>query len=192
MSKFFCRLSKTFTFSSTGVIVQDSVVSGGDDVIAFGETAWMNISILNLRQEVEKQEVIFLMIIERFPHKFDWTFIDQLYALYTHSWLKDPVYENINKTMQVGPWYGDIINRAALRHISLEEALIEEGKFLFYRNDTVNYLINYGQDHFSRIISDNPVWMEHVRGKAIQKGIPLKEMIRLDAEYMWEQKLKKF
>ncbi len=47
----FIHTTKTFTFSSSGVIVQDSVISGGDPVIAFGETAWMNISILNVRPD---------------------------------------------------------------------------------------------------------------------------------------------
>jgi hypothetical protein len=45
----FIYTTKTFTFSSSGIIVQDSVISGGDAVIAFGETAWMNISVLNVR-----------------------------------------------------------------------------------------------------------------------------------------------
>jgi len=47
----FIHTTKTFTLSSTGIIIQDSVVSGGDDVIAFGETAWMNISVLNVRPD---------------------------------------------------------------------------------------------------------------------------------------------
>jgi hypothetical protein len=42
---------KTFNFTSTGIIVQDSIVSGGDQIIAFGETAWMSISVLNVRQD---------------------------------------------------------------------------------------------------------------------------------------------
>jgi hypothetical protein len=47
----FIQTRKTFTFSSTGVIVQDSVVSGGNGIIAFGETAWMNISVFNMRPD---------------------------------------------------------------------------------------------------------------------------------------------
>jgi len=142
---------------------------------------------LDLRKEVEKQEVIFLMITERFLHKFDWTFIDQLYTLYTPAWLKDPVYENINKIMQVDPWYGDIINKAAQKHILLEEALIEEGKFIFYRDDTVNYLINYGPEHFSGIISGDPGWMGHIREKAGKNGISVEEMLKIDALYIFKQ-----
>jgi hypothetical protein len=42
---------KTLTFSSTGVIINDSIISGGDPVIAFGETAWMSVSVLNVRPD---------------------------------------------------------------------------------------------------------------------------------------------
>lgn len=246
---------------------------------------------LDLRREVEKQNVIFLMVTERFVHKFDWNFIDKLYALYTPAWLKDPVYENINKIMGVDEWYADIIKKAEKKHIPLEEALIRDGEFLFNQQDTVDYLINYGPQYFSSIILGDtswlakireeagtkgipadeilehvalsnfkqkypglyelnrgweeaesriysrpglldslkseaayyrwdflsfirikawqmykaeqiqitcrnilkdPGWLDHVREKAIRKGIPLEEMVRLDAEYMWEQRLKKF
>ena len=68
---------------------------------------------LDLRKEVEKQHVIFLMITERFVHKFDWRFIDQLYELYTPDWLQDPVYDKINRIMMHAPWYADVIKKAA-------------------------------------------------------------------------------
>jgi len=144
-------------------------------------------SDVDLRQEVEKQEVIFLMITERFLHKFDWTFIDQLYALYTPAWLRDPVYDNINKFMQVDRWYQDIINKAEQKRSSLEETLIEEGKFMLYRDDTLHYMINYGQEHFSRIISGNPGWMEYVREKAAKNGISVEEMLKINALYIFKE-----
>ncbi len=37
---------------------------------------------LNLKVEIEKQDVIFLMVIERFLHKNGWNFIEEAYALY--------------------------------------------------------------------------------------------------------------
>ena len=43
-----------------------------------------------------------------------------------------------------------------------------------------------------RIIQNDSAWLEHVRAKASNKGISLDEMIRMDAVYLWEQKLKKF
>jgi hypothetical protein len=143
---------------------------------------------LDFRQEVEKQDVIFVMITERFLHKFDWSFIDQLYALYTPEWLKDPVYDNITKIMLTAPWYADIIIKAEKKHISLEEALIEDGKYLFHQQDTAGYLINYGPEHFIRNISANPGWMANIREKAAGKGISAEEMLKIDALYTFRQK----
>ncbi len=48
----FIHTTKSLIFSSTGIILEDSVVSGGDNVIAYSETAWMNISIVNVRGEM--------------------------------------------------------------------------------------------------------------------------------------------
>jgi hypothetical protein len=144
-------------------------------------------SDLNTREEAEKQEVIFLMITERFLHKFDWTFIDQLYALYTPEWLKDPVYENINQIMKVSPWYEDIINKSGANGVSLEAALITEGKFLFYQQDTARYLIDFGPEHFSKIISGDKGWMAHVIEKAGQNNVTAEEMLLTDALYVFRQ-----
>ena len=54
--------TKTFIFTSSGVIVQDSVISGGDNVIAFGETAWMNISVLNVKPDTIPDAVMTISI----------------------------------------------------------------------------------------------------------------------------------
>lgn len=142
---------------------------------------------LNLEEEVDKQDIIFLMVTERFVHKFDWTFIDNLYALYTPEWLTDPVYKNINNIMQVETWYEGMIEKAAENGISLEKSLIEEGKFMFHQDDTLAYMLNYGPGHFRQIIENEPEWMEHVRTKAAEKHISTKEMLEADALYIFNQ-----
>jgi len=142
---------------------------------------------LDLRQEVEKQQVIFLMVTERFLHKLDWTFIDKLYTLYTPGWLKDPVYDKINDIMQVDSWYEDIIVKAALKHTTLEEALVAEGKFMFYQDDTAGYMINYGPEHFRQIIANDTGWMTHICQKADKRNISPDEMLNSDALYIFEQ-----
>jgi hypothetical protein len=138
---------------------------------------------LDLRSEVEKQDVIFLMVTERFVHKFDWNFIDDLYDLYTPAWLKDPVYDDINKIMGIGDWYTELINKADKKHISLEEALILDAEYLFNEQDTVDYLINYGPGYFRRIISQDSSWMANIREKAAVKGISPDEMLSIEALY---------
>jgi hypothetical protein len=142
---------------------------------------------LSLKKEVEKQEVIFLMVTERFLHKFDWTFIDQLYSLYTPEWLRDPIYDNINNIMQVDSWYNDMINKASQRHIPLEEALVTDGKFLLSQKDTLTYMVNYGPEHFSQVISGDYKWMQSIREKAVKNGITTEEMLKTDALYIFKE-----
>jgi hypothetical protein len=142
---------------------------------------------LNLQREVEKQEVIFLMVTERFLHKFDWTFIDQLYALYTPDYLEDPVYNKINDIMQVDPWFTEVIKKAEIKGVSLENALIAEGKSLYHIDDTLGYMVNFGPEHFRNIIANDPVWMEYIRQKALERNVPIGEMLMLNALYTFRQ-----
>jgi hypothetical protein len=140
---------------------------------------------LDFRQEVEKQQVIFLMVTERFVHKFDWRFIDQLYVVYTPDWLRDPVYDKINDVMQVGPWYSEVIIKADKKGISLEQALIEEGKYLYFNSDTARYMIDYGPEHYMKMISRDEQWMAQVREKAQKENKTVEQKLAEDALYMF-------
>jgi hypothetical protein len=142
---------------------------------------------LDFRSEIEKQRVIFVMVTERFVHKFDWRFIDQIYSLYTPDYLKDPVYDKINDIMQVAPWYADVIKKADKKGLSLEDALIEDGKYLFLKDDTLGYMVNYGPEHFSNIISNDPKWMGYIRQKAKERQVSTEEMLMSDALYIFRQ-----
>jgi len=42
---------------------------------------------------------------------------------------------------------------------------------------------------FEEAIRNDKAWFEHVRNKAEDHGLPLDEMIKIDAEYMLEQEL---
>jgi hypothetical protein len=137
---------------------------------------------INFVVETEKQQVIFVMITERFLHKFDWRFIDQLYDLYTPDWLKDPVYDKINDIMQVATWYADVIKKADKKwQISLEDALIRDGKYLYYQSDTSGYMIDYGLDHYMGVISGDSNWIGHIREKAGKQGRAVDEVLAGDA-----------
>jgi len=142
---------------------------------------------LDFKKEVEKNQVIFLMVTERFVHKFDWKFIDQLYDLFAPDWLEDPVYDRINSIMQVDSWYNDIIRKAELKGISLEEALITEAEYMFYQDDTLRYMIGYGPGHFQKIIAGDSAWMAHVREKALRQNMPVDEMLQADALYVFHE-----
>jgi len=144
-------------------------------------------SDLDLKEETEKQDIIFLMVTERFLYKFDWRFIDGLYALYTPDWLKDPVYDNINAIMRNDEWYDGIIEKAQNKGIYLEEALQEEGRYMIYNNNRAEFMIRYGPEHFKRIISQDSGWMDHIREKAAGQGLTEDEMLLKDALYVFQQ-----
>ncbi len=142
---------------------------------------------LDIKSEVEKQDFIFLMITERFLHKFDWGFIDQLYSLYTPHYLQDPVYSKINNIMQVATWYTEVINKAARKGISLEDALLEEGQYLMSNDDTLTYFVNYGPEHFRKIIANDEKWMGSIREKALAQGTSEEDMLMSNALYIFNQ-----
>ncbi len=142
---------------------------------------------LDLRSEIEKQDIIFLMITERFLHKFDWTFTDQLYGLYTPDHLQDPVYDYINKIMKHGPWYADVIEKARINGISLEEALVLDAKYVYHLDDTASFMIRYGPWYYSRMISNDPAWMRSIREKAVSQGITEQQMLEKDALYLFQK-----
>jgi hypothetical protein len=143
---------------------------------------------LNLKKEVEKQQVIFLMVTERFVHKFDWKLIDQLCDIYAPPYFKDPVYQNINNIMQVEDWYNDIIDKSIKKKKPLEETLIAEGKFLYKDQDTAAFMLDYGVEYYEDIISADSNWMSAVREKARMKNISDKEMLQTDAKFMFGQR----
>jgi hypothetical protein len=143
---------------------------------------------LNFKEEIEKQDIIFLMVTERFVHKFDWSLIDQLYNLYAPSWIKDPVYDQINDIMRVESWYAYMIQKAQKKGQTLEEALVIEGKFLFKEADSANYLVKYGLEDFRHIISQDSGWMATVRQEASDKNMTVDEMLTHHAEYIFWKK----
>lgn len=142
---------------------------------------------INFHQEIEKQDIIFLMITERFVHKFDWRFIDQIYELYTPDWIQDPVYEKINDIMMLAPWYAEVIKRGHRFEISLEQALIKEGKYLYHQSDTAGYFIDYGLEHYMKVITDDQGWMEAIRDKAKKQGESEETALKEDALFIFQQ-----
>jgi hypothetical protein len=142
---------------------------------------------LDLRHEVEKQDIIFLMVTERFIHRFDWTFIDKLYTLYTPDWLKDPVYDNINSIMSTPEWYADIINKAKKEHFTLEDFLINNGLYLYHQKDTLDFLIDYGPLSYSTMISSDTHWVANIHNQAVLNGISYDEMLKKAALFTFKQ-----
>ena len=142
------------------------------------------VSDLDLKEEVEKQDVILLMTTERFLYKFDWKFIDNLYALYGVTSEYDKVFEYQSQILMNNEWVASIISKARLRNIPVEEMLYLDARYIYKEQEPVNYAVYYGISEQEELIRRDPEWMTLIEKKADEKNIGIDEMVRIDAEYM--------
>jgi hypothetical protein len=142
---------------------------------------------LDLRSEIEKKDVIFLMVTERFLHKFDWQFIDMVYSLYTPDWLADPVYENTNRVINFDPWFNRMVEKSRNENVPLGEELRKEGLFLYFTEIKGAYLSEHGVEHHMDIIRGDRAWFGDIEKKATANGVPVEEQLRADAIYIFSQ-----
>ena len=142
---------------------------------------------LDLRKEVEKRNVIFLMVTERFLYKFDWSFVDMVYKLYAPGWLIDPVYDNTNRIFGYEPWFLNVMNKATEKHISLAESLHDDALYLYFTEEKPSYLIQYGLEHYEKMIRANETWYDSIKAKAGKKDLTVDDQLRIDADYIFRQ-----
>jgi hypothetical protein len=144
-------------------------------------TKW--VKDVDLRQEVEKQDIIMLSVTERFLYKFDWGFVDDVYKLYTPSYSGDLIYDFANGIKLDATWFAKMLAKAEKQGIPLEEAINNEAAFQAIVEDFETYLSWYGIEHYKGIIHSTPEWKETVIKKGIEKGISFDEMINREADF---------
>jgi hypothetical protein len=139
---------------------------------------------LNVREEVEKQDVILLMTTERFLYKSDWNFIDALYSIYGVSSEYDRTYDYASQITINDEWFSMIIGKAKRQHLKVEEMLELDARFTYHEQEPQNYAVYYGVSEMESRIKKDKEWLESVRQKAAESNTPIDDMIRIDAEYM--------
>jgi hypothetical protein len=142
---------------------------------------------LDIRAEIEKQDFVFLMVTERFMHRFDWKFFDMLYEIYTPSYFRWPEYDHFNDILNNEPHFRQLISDAHIAGVSLEEELWEHANFLFLTDRFREYMIRNGVARQMEIIRSDEEWFAEVKRKAAEKGIETVEMLEMDARYILEQ-----
>lgn len=142
---------------------------------------------LDLKREVEKQDVILLMVTERFLYKFDWGFIDRLYYLYTPDYFQYPQYDGVAMALSLSTWFDDLIEEAHSKGVSLPEILWSNAGYLFEQDDKPGYLIRFGQEYIENIIRNDKEWSEHISEKAKTNDISYEEMLQTDADYVFRK-----
>lgn len=140
---------------------------------------------LDLRAEVEKQDIIMLSITERFLYKVDWNFIDQVYRLYTPEYSGDIVYKYENLLRLNAEWFDKVLADAVANDIPLEKAIRQEAHYQALTKEPRVYLTWHGVEHFKNIIRNDPNWAAAIDDKAVKAGIPFEQQLELDALYVF-------
>lgn len=144
---------------------------------------------LNLKEEIEKQNIIFLMVTKRFLYKFDWGWTQKAFRLFGEY----PSYQSklnnyLEQIFSYEPWFKKLIVKSHRKNRSLESVLPDEAGYLYANEHKAEYIVYKGIDNILDKIKSDENWLEDVRQKAKRNSISLDSMLIADAEYVLRTK----
>lgn len=146
---------------------------------------------VDIQQEVERQDVILVMITERFLYTAFWNFTDDLYRIFKPNYQPDRLYDIGNRIRRDRNWFGQILNEAAKRGISTE-ALIEEHAGYILESELESTTSRAYDEQimlYKLKMKHNPNWFESIKQKATESNISVEEMLHRDAVWMYEYEM---
>lgn len=141
---------------------------------------------LDIKKEVEKQDVIILSITERFLYKFAWQFVEQLYEIYGPKYSGDIIEKKADIIRNYSPWFDELVERSEAENIALEELIHNEAAFLAEKENFEIYLSWYGPEYYKNMIQESKSWDSTVNIKAIKNNRSYQEQLSLDAMWSFE------
>jgi hypothetical protein len=149
------------------------------------------VSDLNWQQEVMKRDLIIIMITERFHHNFAWNFDEQLYNHFYPD--EENLLEAFSNNLRISnDQFMRLVSDAKVKKISLEDRIAMESSFLLYEDHLKNPTKYSSRSDLVTIIMmsirSTPDWLAKVEAKAKANNISVDEMIRKDAEWIYNEK----
>lgn len=146
---------------------------------------------LNFRDEIMNRDIILIMITGRFMHAFAWGFDEKLYDLF-YPGKTDPIDHFTDQVRIYGDHFKKLYKESVQNGVSLEKRIYDEATYLFTED------IKKNPDKYTtreaRIISieigikNTPEWYKDIEKKAKANNIPVEEQLRLDAEWVYNDK----
>jgi hypothetical protein len=150
----------------------------------FGEK-W--VKDLNLKAEIEKQDIIIISVTERFMYKFGWNFIEQIYNLYSPEYTGNIIEKYEEQIRMDAGWFDQIVLKAKQDGIVLEEAIQKEAYYQAWVQDPETFLTWFGQEHYESVIRNDKKWNEAIIAKAAENKKTYEEQLTEDADYIFRQ-----
>ena len=148
---------------------------------------------INLKEEIEKQDVILLMITERFFHCFIWGFVENAYKIYKPDYTEDNIYNHENNIRFYDKRFKKIFTHARKENKSLEEMIRKNAEHQFYtefkksKNKSKEDYIKY----IEWVIRNDEKWLNSIKRTAEEKNLDLDKLITDNAKWMYMNKMKK-
>jgi len=143
-------------------------------------------SDINLKEEVEQMDFVFIMVTERFLNVFDWKLIDQLYYLYTPDYIQDPVYDYMNDIVLDAGWFNKVIKEAAVKKVSLGSALLLNATNHYYNIEKSDFMIRYGLKSYINYVTSNQKLIDKITAKSDVENRLYEEIVIDEAKYLFE------
>lgn len=141
---------------------------------------------IDLKSEIEKQDVILLMITGRFLFKFGWNFIEDVYKLYGPTSAYDKIHDYKSNICNYNVWFTNIINDAKERNISVDSMLTLTAEYVYGQEDMENFLMLKGADYYKGIIMSDPIWFSAVETKSKEQNQSVDEILKKEANYNFQ------
>lgn len=147
----------------------------------------------DLAGSIALSDVIAIMITERFHHNFAWNFDEQLYRHFFHE-KEDPIQYFANQVRINNIHFLRMVDDAKANRMALPERIHKEAEYLLYEDYQLNPE-KYKPHREAMIailmmsIRQTPQWLDQVKQKAEDQQLPLEEMIRKDAIWIYENQI---
>jgi hypothetical protein len=149
-----------------------------------------HVSDLDIKAEIEKQDVVFVMITERFLYKFAWTFIDATYALYA------PVPEyDLQESYEAGvrnysEWFDLVVKRAKKANMSLSDRITAEADYVFKTEKPEIYRARQEIQSLKATVQDDSLLMNKVFDLMEVFYMSMDEALQIEAESLYKESIK--
>lgn len=149
------------------------------------------VNSLDRKAEIMKRDIILIMITERFHHNFAWGFDEEIYHLF-YPFENDVLANFSNSLRCANDQFMRLVDDAKVNQINLEQRIDLEAQYLLYEDFKMHPEKYTRKEELLSIlmmsIRQSPDWLAKVQKKAETKNIPLDEMIRMDAEWIYNEK----
>ncbi len=143
---------------------------------------------LNLKEEIEKQDVILYMATERFLYMIDRGFVDDLMEFYGLPQIRNELTRIKTSILCDLSWFASLIEEADRKNLELSEIIDRHAHYVFMTADPETYYGTYGPEPFIRSILNNEEWYNKIRESAVKNGLTVEESLMGEARWTLNEK----